>query len=144
MENVLLVIHLLACLALIGVVLLQRSEGGALGIGGGGGGGLMSGRGAANALTRATMVFATVFLVTSLTLSAIYSRQGGEDLETEFGPEIVDPTASDLLDSPIDLDGLGAPADDLGVPADDLGVPADTPTDDDAAPSGDETPRSPQ
>ena len=52
MATVLLVIHIMIALALIGVVLLQRSEGGALGIGGGGGGGFMTGRGAANFLTR--------------------------------------------------------------------------------------------
>jgi len=64
MENVILVVHILACIGLIGVVLLQRSEGGGLGIGGGGGGGgggLMSGRGAASALTRTTMILAAVF-----------------------------------------------------------------------------------
>ena len=53
MTTVLIVIHLIVVLAMIGLVLLQRSEGGALGIGGGGGG-FMSGRGAANFLTRVT------------------------------------------------------------------------------------------
>ncbi|TIT37225.1 MAG: preprotein translocase subunit SecG, partial [Mesorhizobium sp.] len=52
METVLIVIHLMVVLALVGVVLLQRSEGGGLGIGGGSG--FMTARGAANALTRAT------------------------------------------------------------------------------------------
>ncbi len=54
MATVLLVVHLLIAAGLVGVVLLQRSEGGALGIGGGGGGGFMTGRGTANLLTRAT------------------------------------------------------------------------------------------
>ena len=58
MERVLLVIHLMVALALVGVVLMQRSEGGGLGIGGGGLGGLMSVRGTANILTRATAVLA--------------------------------------------------------------------------------------
>src|SRR5665647_3578956 len=53
MQHVIIVIHLMLVLALIGVVLLQRSEGGGLGIGGGGGGGCMSNRGTANLLTRA-------------------------------------------------------------------------------------------
>lgn len=71
METVLLVIHSLVTLILIGVVLLQRSEGGALGIGGGGGGGLMSSRGAANLLTRTTAVLAGFFMLTSISLAFI-------------------------------------------------------------------------
>jgi len=70
MQTVLIVIHLLVVLALIGVVLLQKSEGGALGIGGGGGG-LMTSRGSANVLTRATGVLAAVFFATSLMLSIL-------------------------------------------------------------------------
>ncbi len=67
-------------LALIGVVLLQRSEGGGLGIGGsggGGGGGFMSSRGTANVLTRATAILAGLFFVTSLVLSILagYNRK---------------------------------------------------------------------
>ncbi|MBW7921222.1 MAG: preprotein translocase subunit SecG [Rubellimicrobium sp.] len=69
MANVVLVIHLLLALALIGVVLLQRSEGGGLGIGGGGG--VMSGRGAATALGQATWWIAGAFLVTSLALTIL-------------------------------------------------------------------------
>lgn len=74
MQTVLIVIHLMVVIALVGVVLLQRSEGGALGIGGGGG--FMTGRGQANVLTRATAILATMFFVTSLALSIIasYSR----------------------------------------------------------------------
>lgn len=71
METVVIVIHLMVVLALVLVVLLQRSEGGALGIGGGGGGGLMSSRGTANILTRATAILAVVFFITSLALSLI-------------------------------------------------------------------------
>jgi preprotein translocase subunit SecG len=69
METVLIVIHLMVVLALVGVVLLQRSEGGGLGIGGGSG--FMTARGAANALTRATAILAAAFFVTSLTLSIL-------------------------------------------------------------------------
>ena len=69
METVLIVIHLMVVLALVGVVLLQRSEGGGLGIGGGSG--FMTARGAANALTRATAILAAAFFVTSLTLSIV-------------------------------------------------------------------------
>ncbi len=69
MQTVLIVIHLLVVIALVGVVLLQRSEGGALGIGGGGG--FMTGRGQANALSRATAILAALFFATSLIMSII-------------------------------------------------------------------------
>jgi preprotein translocase subunit SecG len=77
MNTVLLVIHLLVAVSLIGVVLLQRSEGGALGMGGSGGGmgGFLTGRGTANLLTRATAVLATAFMVTSLSLTILASTR---------------------------------------------------------------------
>lgn len=71
MQHVIIVIHLMLVLGMIGVVLLQRSEGGGLGIGGGGGGGFMSSRGTSNLLTRATAVLAALFFVTSLVLSIL-------------------------------------------------------------------------
>lgn len=73
MQTVIIVIHLMVVLALIGVVLIQRSEGGGLGIGGGGGGGggFFSARGTANVLTRATAVLAGLFFVTSLSLTIL-------------------------------------------------------------------------
>jgi preprotein translocase subunit SecG len=72
MEQVVIVIHLIIVLALVVVVLLQRSEGG-MGLGGGSSGvsGFMSGRGQANALTRATAILATAFFTTSLILSVL-------------------------------------------------------------------------
>lgn len=73
MTTVLLILHLMIASALVGVVLLQRSEGGALGIGGGGGG-FMSGRGAANFLTRVTAGLAIAFFATSLLLTLLASR----------------------------------------------------------------------
>lgn len=66
----LITVHIIVCIALIGVILLQKSEGGALGMGGGGGG-FVSARGAANLLTRATAVLATLFFVLSLTLTLV-------------------------------------------------------------------------
>ena len=70
MKTVLLVIHLLLAVSLVGSILLQRSEGGALGIGGGGGmGGFMSGRATSNLLTRSTAILAACFFATSLTLA---------------------------------------------------------------------------
>ncbi len=78
MQTVILVIHLVVALALIGVVLLQRSEGGALGIGSGGGGGgnLFSARGVGNALTRTTAYLAVAFFATSISLTLIASHRG--------------------------------------------------------------------
>lgn len=76
MHTVLLVVHLLVTLALIGVVLIQKSEGGALGIGGSGGGGggggmggFMTGRATANLLTRTTAILAALFMALSLTIA---------------------------------------------------------------------------
>jgi preprotein translocase subunit SecG len=69
METVLIVIHLMIVVALAVVVLLQRSEGGALGMGGGGG--FMTGRGQANALTRATAILGTLFFITSMALTVL-------------------------------------------------------------------------
>ncbi|HMA50236.1 MAG TPA: preprotein translocase subunit SecG [Magnetospirillaceae bacterium] len=74
MLNVIIVIHLLLALAMVGVILLQRSEGGALGIGGGGG--VMSGRAAGNLLTRATGILATGFFITSLGLALLSNDRG--------------------------------------------------------------------
>lgn len=73
MENVILVIHLILALCLIGIVLLQRSEGGGLGMGGGGGG-AMTGRQAANAMTKLTWFFAAAFLTTSVVLTIIAAQ----------------------------------------------------------------------
>ena len=73
MQTVLLTIHTLIALALVGLVLLQRSEGGGLGIGGGGGagGGFMTARGTANLLTKATAILATCFFLTSIGLAIL-------------------------------------------------------------------------
>ena len=85
MQEVLLVVHLLVALGLIGVVLLQRSEGGALGIGGGGGGGgnLFSARGVGNALTRTTAYLAVAFFATSIGLTVLATdRTGGSVIDS--------------------------------------------------------------
>jgi len=79
MQNVLIIIHLLVVLALVGVVLPQRSEGGGLGLGGGSSGvsGFLTGRGQANALTRATTILAAAFFLTSILLTMLqtYGRK---------------------------------------------------------------------
>ncbi len=73
MIKVLLVLHVFVTIALIGVVLIQRSEGGGLGLGGGQGmGSFMTGRGTANLLTRTTAILGTLFFVLSLALALLY------------------------------------------------------------------------
>jgi preprotein translocase subunit SecG len=94
MITVLLILHLMIAAALVGVVLLQRSEGGALGIGGGGG--FMTGRGAANFLTRVTAGLAAAFFGTSmlLTLLAAHSERAPSVFDTPAsGPSQGSPAA---------------------------------------------------
>ena len=83
MVTVILVVHLLLAISLVGTVLIQRSEGGGLGMGGGGMGGFMTGRSTANLLTRATAILAACFMATSLLLAILSGR--GRD-----APSIVD------------------------------------------------------
>ena len=78
MANVLLIVLLIICIILTGLILIQRSEGGALGIGGGGGGGgggLMSGRGTANMVTKLTTVFGIAFMVVCVLISISFNYQ---------------------------------------------------------------------
>ena len=94
MLTVVLVVHILLSVGLIGVILLQRSEGGALGIGGGGGG-FMSGRAAGNLLTRITAVLATCFMLTSIGLAILFGAHTGN---------------KSILDAPAAQQQPGAPA----------------------------------
>ena len=88
METILLVVHLILALSLVGVILMQRSEGGALGIGGGGGGGgLMSARGAANLLTKTTVWLAVGFLATSMALALLARQNTGTNSVMEQAAE---------------------------------------------------------
>jgi preprotein translocase subunit SecG len=89
MTIVLLVVHVLVAIALIGVILLQKSEGGALGMGGGGMSGFMTGRSTANLLTRATAVLAAAFMATSILLVVLHNRgQAAPSLMDQSGPGI--------------------------------------------------------
>src|SRR3990172_524445 len=106
MNTVLLLIHVMVSVALVGLVLLQRSEGGALGIGGGGGG-FMTGRSAGNALTKTTAVLAAGFFVTSLALSILAARQ-------QPAPSIL-PSGGGL--APLQIPGAPAPASPQAPPA---------------------------
>lgn len=115
MQTVLIVIHLLIVLALIVTVLLQRSEGG-LGLGGGGSssggvGGFMTGRGQANALTRATAILAALFFTTSMTLAVMAHRSAAprsilDDGQTTQQAPQAPASADNLLDT---LRGGGTP-----------------------------------
>ncbi|WP_071674732.1 preprotein translocase subunit SecG [Nioella nitratireducens] len=106
MENVILVVHLILAICLIGVVLLQRSEGGGLGMGGGGG--VMTGRQAATALGKITWGFAIAFLATSITLTIISAQNS---------------TGTSVLDRVSDT----VPASTTDAPADTPALPTDTP-----------------
>jgi preprotein translocase subunit SecG len=90
METLLLVLELLIAAALIGVVLLQRSEGGALGMGGGGSGlgGLFSPRGASDTLTRTTVILGVMFFVICLALNFLvrYSEKPRSLLDSAVPP----------------------------------------------------------
>ena len=70
----LLAVHILIAISLVGVILLQKSEGGALGMGGGGMSGFMTGRSTANLLTRVTAVLAAAFMTTSILLVVLHNR----------------------------------------------------------------------
>jgi len=106
MQAVLIVIHLLIAIALISVIMLQRSEGGALGMGSGGSGlgGLFSPRGAANTLTRTTVVLGVLFFLTSITLTMM-------SLGTRQANPLLIPGA------PIGPAGPGAPSAPGGLPS---------------------------
>lgn len=97
MTTVILVTHLLIAIALVGTILIQRSEGGGLGIGGSGGGmgGFMSGRATANLLSRTTAILATGFMITSIALALIAN--------TNRAP-------SSILDAPVQPAPVQAPA----------------------------------
>lgn len=103
MSAVLIVIHLMIVLALIATVLLQRSEGGALGIGGGGGGNnnFMTGRSAANALTRTTTYLAIGFFATSVALSIVanYESTPNSILDQIEGSDALNGTGEGILDA---------------------------------------------
>lgn len=79
MANVLIVAYLLIVVALIAVILLQRSEGGGLGMGSSNSNGLISVRGSANLLTRTTAILATLFFVLAITLTILAELNRGTD-----------------------------------------------------------------
>ena len=86
MHTFILVVHVILAICLVGVILMQRSEGGALGGLGGGMGSFMTGRSVGNMLTRMTTILATCFMVTSLTL-AIMSKNEAAKAQKSFMEE---------------------------------------------------------
>ncbi len=122
MQTVLIVIHLMIVLALVGVVLIQRSEGGGLGIGGGSG--FMSARGTANALTRTTAILATLFFITSLGMGVLarYSEKPTDILDqipagqTTQGNGILDAIGGAPA-KPVQPAGNGVPTNSATTPA---------------------------
>jgi len=135
MANVLIVAYLLIVLALITVILLQRSEGGGLGMGGNSGG-LLSARGSANLLTRTTAILAALFFATAIGLTILTELDRGtrsilDSAADSAGEGAEAPTT--VLDALNQLQGDDA---ELPLPEDDLPVPAAEP----AAPTVDTTP----
>jgi len=119
--SILLTIHILVCIALIGVVLLQRSEGGALGMGGGPTG-FMSARGAGDLLTRTTWILFTAFLVLSVTLTLISGRQRASS-------SVTDRVKIDALDpNSLNLPPAGSPAPATNSTSEPAPLTAPTPT----------------
>jgi len=128
MQTVLLVIYLMVVVALIGVVLIQRSEGGGLGIGGGSG--FMSARGTANALTRTTAILATLFFIISLALGILARYEsrptdildripvGNGATQGSGGGSVLDqlPGAAPVTPAPATTPAAPAPVDPNAVP----------------------------
>ena len=111
MENVVLAIHLILAMLLIGIVLLQRSEGGGLGMGGGG---AISGRAAATALGKATWIIAIAFIITSIILTVLSARSSSSDsVVDQLGGTL--PASQPLVPATPDLGAVPAP--DATVPA---------------------------
>ncbi|MGV1794947.1 preprotein translocase subunit SecG [Rhizobium sp. A37_96] len=119
MQTVLLVIYLMVVVALIGVVLIQRSEGGGLGIGGGSG--FMSARGTANALTRTTAILAALFFILALGMNVL-SRFEARPTDILNRIPSTAGQGNGILDSLGGQNGA-APANGQPKPADNSGVP---------------------
>lgn len=111
MQTLLLVVHLIVAIMLIGLVMLQKSEGGALGIGGGSGN-LFSSRGVGNTLTRATAILAALFFATSVALTMLSNKRTTSSITDQLGAGQTAPA------------GSTAPAGDAQLPKLDIGKPA--------------------
>ena len=139
MFTFLLVLQAIVAAVMIGVILMQKSEGGGLGIGGGGSpSGLLSARGASNFLTRATTVLATLFVILSIALGAFASvRSGGGTIDTSLSKAAQPASTTGAVPAAGGgaLGNLTAPAADKGAAAPAGTVPA-TPGAVEPAPAG--------
>jgi len=90
-----LIVQLIISIILTGLILIQRSEGGALGIGGGGGGGLMSGRSATTSIARMTGILGALFIVNCLALSVVYQ------IENKFVSVTEEPAVTQSESAPV-------------------------------------------
>jgi preprotein translocase subunit SecG len=101
MITVILVVHLMLAVTLVGVIMVQKSEGGALGMGGGGGmSGFMTGRSAANLLTRTTAIIAACFFATSIALALISSHQRAQSSIIDSGAPVNPAPGGPLVPTP--------------------------------------------
>src|SRR5215469_16662806 len=118
MQTIILVIHLMLAVALIGTVLLQKSEGGALGIGGGGGmSGFMTGRSTANLLTRTTAILAGAFFATSILLVILAAhRNEARSIIEQTAPASTAPAPAPTAPVPAAPSAPQAPASTPGAP----------------------------
>ncbi|MFK5998764.1 MAG: preprotein translocase subunit SecG [Rhodobacterales bacterium] len=117
MENVVLVIHLILAVGLIGIVLIQRSEGGGLGIGSSGGGSGRSGRPASTPLAKVTWFFAIGFVITSISLTIIAAQKTNTDsVIKRLGTEVPAP-AQNSVPAPKGLQGNLLPTAPKDAPA---------------------------
>jgi len=127
--GILLTVHILVCIALVAVVLLQRSEGGALGMGGGPAG-FMTARGAGDLLTRTTWILFTAFLVLSVALTLISGRARTSDsLAAQLKAQKINPDQLNLPPAPAAPAPTGPTPNEaapgpLTAPTPSLGVPA--------------------
>ena len=111
---VLLAIHIVVCIALVGVVLLQRSEGGALGMGGGPSG-FMTARGAGDLLTRTTWILGSMFFILALVLTILSGRQrGASSVVDRLNVDALNPS---VQTQPAPQTGNAQPAAPNGAPA---------------------------
>src|SRR5437899_2416865 len=102
MPTVVLAIHLMLAIALIGVILIQKSEGGGLGMGGGGMSGFMTGRSTANLLTRTTAILAVAFFATSILLVVLSNAgRAPRSIVDEGGPSPLIPGAPASPTTPV-------------------------------------------
>lgn len=108
MVIILFLVHVLIAIALIGVIMLQKSEGGALGMGGGGMSGFMTGRSTANLLTRTTAILGAAFFVSSILLVLLTQTTGGPRSIIDQGGPV--PTAPLMPNLPAAPGAPGAPA----------------------------------